>query len=389
MRTIVFLFFAALILLADFFLIYKHDRLFSDNENRMLQQAPPLTMNSLTSGKFMTQEENFVTDQFFLRDTWISAKLFLDRMSGKAESNNVYLGKEGYLLEKPDKIEEEYLARNLQAIRTFAEHTDQKVVMTLVPGAAWVCDQLLPNQAPVENVGAIIRRVKDALGTSVEFVDVTDALKAHKTEEIYYKSDHHWKSLGALYAFEAMTEALEISSPVTDYAVMEVTDSFSGTLASNSGASYVKDSIEIFVPLVGEAALNGSTPAERALASELEYVVEYTDTMKKSATVYVSDALEEKDKYQVFLGGNHPLVTIQTNLDNDRSLLILKDSYANSFIQFLLPYYTTITIVDPRYYSDDLAKLMVNNEVTEILLLYSENIFITDNSLYGVLEDME
>lgn len=393
MRMIVLIFTVLLIFIADFLLIVDHGKTFSPNENRILQQAPALTMSSLTSGKFMTQEESFVTDQFFMRDTWISMKLLLDRLSGKAESNGVYLGKQDYLIEKPSEPIQENMTRNIEAIKSFSAHyPDMNIVMTLVPTVAWVCDQLLPNQAPVIDVGAILTEVRNNLGSSVKFVDVTETLKKHKNEELYYKSDHHWKSLGAKYAFEAMTGELGIENMVRGYAVMTVTYDFSGTQASNSGATGVKDSIEIYVPLSGSPAElvmeNDSQAEEAALNTELQYVVEYVDTTEKSATIYNSEALTQKDKYQVFLGGNHTQINIGTNVDNGKNLLILKDSYANTFIQFLLPYYHTITIVDPRYYSDDLGKLITDRGITDTLFLFCENFFVTDNTLFGVLEDM-
>ena len=393
MRSFILLFFAALIITADIFLLTDHDRQFSENENRVLTQAPALTTSGISTGKFMTEEENFVTDQFFMRDTWISLKLNIDRLCGKKESNSVFLGNQDYLLEIPVKPGEKSLNRNLDSINLFAEKTGLDIVMTLVPGAAWVCDQLLPANAPVEDVGQIISDIRGALNSGINYVDVTDALKEHKTEYIYYKSDHHWTSLGAKYAFEAIAPFLGIDSVIYDYAVMSVADDFTGTLGSTSGRFEVKDRIDIYIPIVNadeEAQEETYTDQkELALSTNLEYVVEYVGSVEKSATIYRSEALEAKDKYQVFMGGNHPLVKIRTTEMNDRNLLLIKDSYANTFMQFLLPYYETITVVDPRYYSDDIYKLIYDNEITDVLILYSENNFVTDNSLAGVLETVD
>ena len=142
-------------------------------------------------------------------------------------------------------------------------------------------------------------------------------------------------------------------------------------MASTSGAFSVKDPIDIYVYEM----------------DEFQYVVEYTDEQRKSATVFNSAALEQKNKYEVFLGGNHPQINIKTTNLNKKSLLIFKDSYANALIQFLLPYYQTITIVDPRYYSDDIEKLLSDAQITDVLFLYNMNTFAEDNSLAGVLID--
>ena len=118
-----------------------------------------------------------------------------------------------------------------------------------------------------------------------------------------------------------------------------------------------------------------------------QYVVEYVDEQRKSATVFNSAALKQKNKYEVFLGGNHPQINIKTTNLNKKSLLIFKDSYANALIPFLLPYYQNITIVDPRYYSDDIEKLISDAQITDVLFLYNMNTFAADNSLAGVLID--
>jgi len=388
MQLLIFLFFAVVIIAADVFFLLTPDRTFSENENRVLQQAPPLRMNTVMNGDFMTRAENYVEDQFFFRDTWIASKLLLDRLSGKTESNGVYLGREGYLLEIPAAPEKESFYRNLDAINAFSQSHDLPVVMTLVPPAAWVCDQLVPENAPVEDIREILEQVRDRLLTTVKFVDVTDALKVHKTEPLYYKSDHHWTSLGCRYAFEAMAEKLGILDVVSEYAIMDASYDFSGTMASNSGKYETKDTIQLYVPLTQENPEQDpdTSALDLALQTDLMYVTEYYDTARRSASMYDSEALKQKDQYQVFLGGNHDLVTIRTNADNGRSLLLLKDSYANAFVQFLLPYYSSITIVDPRYYSDDLEGLLYDQGITDVLILYSENGFVTDRSLYGVLE---
>ena len=377
----ILLVFAMVIIIADACLIIMHEKTFSETENRMLQQFPKFKKETLLSGKFMTQSEDFVADQFFLRDYWIGIKLKADKVIGRQTSNGVILGKDGYLIEDSVAPAPASFEKNLNAIQTFAEkHDDLKIVMTVVPNAVSICDQLLPENMPVHSQKEDLAAIKKAVSKSLTYVDLTSTLSAHKDEYIYYRSDHHWTSLGAKYAFEAMKESLGTSELTGDLGtdtpeaflnVYNVTESFSGTMASSSGDFSVMDSIDIYVYEI----------------EDFQYVVEYTDAQKKSATVFNSAALSQKNKYEVFLGGNHPQINIKTTNLNKRNLLILKDSYANAFIPFLLPYYQTITIVDPRYYSDDLEKLIADTGITDILFLYNMNTFATDNSLAGVLQD--
>jgi hypothetical protein len=200
-------------------------------------------------------------------------------------------------------------------------------------------------------------------------LDATSALQAHAQEDIYYRTDHHWTSLGAYYAFQAVSGSLGLENVVSSYDIYTVTDSFEGTLASKSGSHQVTDSIQVYAPL----------------GTDVSYYVVYPDSTDKVCSIFQSDCLEVKDKYTVFFGGNHSLVEIETTAGNDRSLLVFKDSYANSFMQFLTPYYETIIMVDPRYYYDDIETVLTTYGITDVLYLYSADTFLTDTSLAAVL----
>ncbi len=371
-RLVVALLFVLLIIASDISLIFSHSREFSARENRVLAQSPALTGAGLTSGRFMSDFESFVEDQMFLRDAWISAKLTMDRLLGRKESNGVYLAGDGYLIEKAKEPSERSFDRNIHAITQFAERNDIPVVMSLIPNAVTVLNDLLPAGAPAGDQKAEIREVSEQLSPYLDFADVTDVLMEHAgtDEQLYYRSDHHWTSLGAKYAFEALAPHLGLTQTVSEYTVMTVTDSFSGTLASSSGDTGVKDRIEIYVA-----------------DTEQQYVVEYASENRKVASIYSSEAAVSSNQYEVFFGGNYPLINITTLKDNGRKLLLIKDSYANAFVQFLLPYYEAIYIVDPRYYSDDIDLLIKNNAVSDILILYNCNTFAEDNSIAAALEE--
>lgn len=349
----------------------KPDTTFSENENRVLAQRPAFSLTGVMDGSFMTSYESYASDQFSARDAWISLKLNIDRLLGKRESNGVLLGKDGYLMEAPASPESDNVTRNIEAIKTLADaHKDLNIYMSLIPNAANILADKLPNNAPVRNQAKDIASMNAALGTTLSFVDVSDALKSHSSEYLYYKTDHHWTSLGAYYAFGRLATVMGISEVANQYDIYSVTENFSGTLASKSGYHGSTDTIEIYVPK----------------NVENEYVVNYVDQQKKTATLYNSSALEEKDQYTVFLGGNYPLVEISTTNTGNRRLLLIKDSYANCFVQFLTPYFREIVMVDPRYYYDSLSTLIQSQGITDILFLYNADTFFEDNSLADVLE---
>ena len=119
---------------------------------------------------------------------------------------------------------------------------------------------------------------------------------------------------------------------------------------------------------------------------DTEYVVNYVEEGEKSSSMYVSSALDQKDQYEVFFGGNHSRIDITTPVEENKNLLIFKDSYANCFIPFLQPYFRSIIVIDPRYYYDDVDRLITDNSITDVLFLYNVDTFMTDTSLADVLE---
>ena len=366
--TLIFLLFMAV---ACGFLIFQPDREYSASENRMLAQKPEFSLANLASGKFMTDMEDYVTDQFFFRDQWISLKVLEDMALGKRESNGVYIGKQGYLMQVPENNPNmDDVQNTLDRIRDFAQrHQDINTVMSLVPNAAYISTQLMPANAPVRDQSQDIALAQDTVGSFLNFVDLTETMSSHRDEAIYYKTDHHWTSLGARYAFDTLYTALGIQQPAQDYTIYPVTHTFSGTLASKSGYNRSQDTIDIYVPK----------------DVNTEYVVNYVEEGEKTASMYESSALDQKDQYEVFFGGNHSRVDITTPLDENKNLLIFKDSYANCLIPFLHPYFRSIIVIDPRYYYDDIDSLITDNSITDILFLYNVDTFMTDTSLADVL----
>ena len=361
--------FIAVILVLVLVMLLTSDKTFSDRENRVLAQMPSFSLASAADGSFMTDAEDYVADQFAFRNSWITIKLNIDRLLGKNESNGVYIGSSSQLFEIPDEPDSEEVSKNLEAISSFAaRHAGINTYVSLVPTACAVLTDKLPSNAPLHDELGDIAADQAALSTATTFIDVTENLKAHSEEYIYYRNDHHWTSLGARYAFETIAPYMGIDVSTAQYTTYTVADSFYGTLSSKCGLYDKADSVDIYVN-----------------TADYDYVVNYVDEGRKTASIYDSSKLDQRDKYEVFFGGNTSRIDIETTTSNSRSLLIIKDSYANCFVQFLLPYFQNITIVDPRYYSDNIDNLISNNSVTDILFLYNINTFNGDRYIADVL----
>ena len=347
------------------------DREKSVQENRMLATKPKFRLSSLISGDYDEKFEAYMDDQFVGRDMWRKLKVMVDRIGGSRLENGVYIGTNGQLLEQIEVADENHLAANIKAIKSFSESQSKiPVRMMLVPDAANVLNHSLPALAKPEDQTQMFSMVRKDLGDSVEWIDVSTELNKHKTEKIYYKTDHHWTTLGAFYAFQAAAPSLGIEGDLSgNYVSYAVSDSFNGMLASKSGVNLgEKEQIDIYVPT----------------EEDTDLIVDYVDEGKRSTSLYDSSKLKEKDQYTVFLGGNSSLLDIRTVSTSTKRLLLVKDSFANSFIPFLTPYYREIVVVDPRYYSGTINDLMDSYRISEVLFLYTGNTFFKDNNISGV-----
>ena len=343
----------------------------SVQENRMLATKPKFRLSSLISGDYDEKFEAYMDDQFVGRDMWRKLKVTVDRICGSRLENGVYIGRNGQLLEQIEVADENHLAANIKAIKSFSESQKKiPVRIMLVPDAANVLNHSLPALAKPEDQTQMFSMVRKDLGDSVEWIDVSTELNKHKTEKIYYKTDHHWTTLGAFYAFQAAAPSLGIEGDLSGkYVSHAVSNSFNGMLASKSGVNLgEKEQIDIYVPT----------------EEDTDLIIDYVDEGKRSTSLYDSSKLKEKDQYTVFLGGNSSLLDIRTVSTSTKRLLLVKDSFANSFIPFLTPYYREIVVVDPRYYSGTINDLMDSYRISEVLFLYSGNTFFKDNNISGV-----
>ena len=351
----------------------KKDIKFSESENRILAQKPKFSIDRLLEGRYTKKYEKYKVDQFVDRDGWMKLKSSVDLALGKNESNGIYKGSDDYLIESFEVPDSEIVSRNIKAINDFnKKHKDINQYMLIAPNAVSILSEKLPPYAPVVSQKLVMDNFAKTLNKGINYIDVYNTLDKHDKEYIYYKTDHHWTTLGAYYSFLEAAKAMDLEVKKDYYNVERVSNDFYGTLYSKSGYEVkTPDYIDVYLPK----------------DENDEYVVNYVEEQKKSASFYDSEKLETKDKYGVFLGGNHPVVKIKTISKEDRKLLVFKDSYANSFVPFLTQYFSDIIMVDPRYYYDDIEKLIEEEGISDILYLYNANTFFSDTSLELVLNN--
>lgn len=139
---------------------------------RMLAQKPEISLSGIASGRFMEQYEEYVSDQFAGRDTWVRIKTFADSVAGRTEEGGVFKGKDHYLMEDVAVADESDLKENLDAMKNFKErYPDIQMHMMLVPNAANVMEDKLPAFAVTASQSRQISRVKAELGDSYDWID--------------------------------------------------------------------------------------------------------------------------------------------------------------------------------------------------------------------------
>lgn len=364
-KIIIFMFIVFLFTVNIFNMITP-DKKFSESENRVLAQMPRFTMKNLVSGRFSKEFEEYVTDQFIFRDFWVGVKSDIERSILKSENNGIFFGKDGYLLEKYKKSGEN-LDNNIESINSFSKKLpDVSTYFLLAPNSVKIYEDKLPLFASPYDQLKTIDKVKDNLDSEINFTDVYEILNGIKDEYIYFKTDHHWTMRGAYYAYEELCRNININPyAINDFDTKIVSDSFYGTFYSKANNRHIKaDSIEI---------LNLKFPGK--------YEVYYADEDKGSDTLYEVEHLETKDKYAVFLDGNHSLMTIKSGIKNNKRLVVFKDSYAHCFIPFLVNHYAEIHVIDLRYYKLDVYDYIEKNDIREALFLYNVSTFTEDENL--------
>lgn len=338
------------------------DRSFSPLENRNLAQAPALSLSRALSGAFEADAEAYVTDQFAFRDGWMAMKAACERLLGKKENNGVYLCGDT-LIERIDEPEEDRLAANIRAVNRFAESAAVPVYLTILPTAAEIWRDRLPKGAPGADEAALIGRIAEE--TAARYIDTLDALRAHAAEPLFYRTDHHWTSLGAYWGGAALLDGLGLEpEPLSAFAPETVSAEFYGTLYSKSGARFIRpDSIDIYAPEDGVS------------------VTRVENGEETPGALYDWTRLKEKDKYAFFMGGNQPLAVIRTGHEGQK-LLLVRDSYADSEVPFLMTRFSEIHMVDLRYDREGLTEYIAAHGIDCVVISYSVRNFITDTNLH-------
>ena len=352
-------FFCLLLAVSALIGLLMPDRYYSEREKRTLTQKPKFTVANFISGEFSDELEKYLTDQVPLRDGWVTMKTYMELAIGKRESVGVYICKDKYLMDKFTSYSKKQLVANAAALVDLQEKLAAEGISMntiLVPMAAQVLTDKLPAYAPVADYAAILQVLTDA---GVDTTDVLSALVAHSSENIYYRTDHHWTSLGAYYAYCAWRG---IEPNVDEWTQEVLCDDFYGTTWNK-------------VPLP-------TVPAEEITAwyKHINRSVSYNNGQYETDSIYERKYLSGSDQYAVFLNSNQAQTVIEGSGKSGK-LLLIKDSYGNTFSQFPVEDYAEVHVLDLRFFKGDVTEYAKENDITDALVLYGVQNFVKDTNL--------
>ncbi|MBQ6841386.1 MAG: hypothetical protein IJO63_04665 [Bacilli bacterium] len=361
-NNIVFIVSVGMILILSLLFIVKKPTIFSENENRYLTMFPKLSFDSLAGGKLTGDIEDYINDQFPFRDTLVGIKTGVEVLLGKTKINDVYITSDGYLI--PTFSMNNDYTKIINTLNNFVGSVDADVSLMLAPNAIDIYPEKLPVNDELNNGLKEIERIYSNFNSKT--ININSSLLNIKNEvDLYYRTDHHWTTYGAYFAYqEYLKQTSGANVNLSDYNIKR-TEGFYGTSYSKSNYYAIEpDDLYLF-------------------EDNVDYKVNYVVENVESDSLYNYDYLEKKDKYSVFLDNNHALIEID-NLDNENgvNMLLIKNSYGNSFAPFIAKDYDKLSVIDLRYYKNSVSDYIKENNIEKVLILYDINGIYTDASIY-------
>ena len=348
---------------------------YSQEENRYLTTFPQFSAEGILSGTWQEKVEEAASDQVLLRDEFVRMTVGTKRLMGKCDSGGVYFGKDGYYREKTldSRLSLEQYEKNLRIVAQMLEELDASVqpVVCMIPSSGVVLSELLPAQAGIYSSDWYYEKGSEVVESS--WLDLRQELiqaKEQYDSRLYFRTDHHWTAQGAYEASTRIGSTFGFTiADLKEYGLVEAEEPFYGTLYSKA-------------PLLGTKADCFTYP------DTLPACTVTIDQDETTDSIYRKEYLQQKDKYAAYFGGNYGIVRIQMEPDTDNAggkLLLIKDSFANSLVPYLMPYYEEIIMVDLRYYNDSFVRLVEEEKPQDLLILYEMTNFAKENHIFKLL----
>jgi len=369
----------------------------SEIENRKLTAFPVFTDSAFWSGKYFKQIDEYYADNFPLRNKWITAATAFKNKLG-FQSSEIKLYDEANNAEANEKIDTAKEKMNDGPLKddgaigevkkrvfvfknrafemfgggpamgkSYADVINSynrlgipvlQVYNLIIPVALEfeITEKYAklqkPNRPAIENI-------YNSLDSNIKKVWAIDEIRKHRTEYIYFNTDHHWTSLGAYYAYRAFCTTAGLTPVSLDTVKYKTKPSFLGSLyrlTRDPGLKSNPDSVRYYL-----------------FRDSVNFYIGSTSIGYWAKSKMYGEGASGSNSYSVFLQGDLPIVKMETQHKNGRKIAVVKESYGNAFAPYLINNYEKVIVVDQRYYTGDFVKMLKAEGINE--LLFINNIF--------------
>lgn len=344
----------------------------SFTENRRLASLPEPKVNTLYDGRFTGELNAYITDHFAGRSGWIAAKTAMETQLSEGIVNGVYVSEDRLLdAEISSRAPATF---NADIFNEYTENYDGAVYFAAIPSSSGVYGDELPEHTVTLPENQQIATLYNQLSGDIRKIDAYNILKMLNDNYIYYRSDTKWTCYGAYCVYRTVIQKLGfLPTPYDKYSIAHVTDSFRGNLYNRTLSEKPKaDILDIYEYPDGAEMVSCNCIDVRGNIRE--------------SSLYDLSKLDSSYMYSMYMGDDVPVVKITTSVNNDRRLLVIKDSYADCFIPFLIQHYSEITVVSPEALSGKLTDYLDPDSYGQTLFLFGIENLGDRTSLEKIIE---
>jgi len=329
---------------------------YSVDENRPLAAAPTVKAGELYDGRTAEKLDRCMTDHFAGRSSWFVGSTLIQKELSESIVNGVYVSEERLINAEQSSDAEPVASADI--FENFAENYDGMVYFAAIPTSAGVYGDVLPSHITGPSESQQISELYEALDGDIRKIDAYNILKMLKDNYIYYRSDTKWTSYGAYCVYKTVIQKLGIIPTAYDkFSIEHVTDNFRGDLYNRTMSKAPRaDIMDVFEYREG--------------AEVTSCIVVRRDGINAEGKIFDKSRLETGDMYSMYLGEPVPVMRITTSANTDKKLLVIKDSFADCFVPFLLQHYSEITVLDPSVMSGGMSAYVDPNEYEQTLFLF-------------------
>ncbi|WP_042271356.1 DHHW family protein [[Clostridium] dakarense] len=362
LKYITIIFFFGFIFIVPIVTLSTPDKKINEIENKILTQFPEFNLSSIKSKRFMKNFDNYTSDQFPFRTDFIKLKNIYNYTIGNREFRDIYMSKDGRLMEKfifNKDIIDKNISQATMLSNYLYDNYNINSKLIVIPTSIAFYEDLLPSWSYNDSQETSLNYIEGNINSSkLSFYNPYSILSKNKDKYIYFNTDHHWTQLGAKIVYDDLYNYNLDGYIYSNYD--KVSDNFYGTYYSKAILPNIK----------GDAIFAYKN------YNNFKMSIDFSKTFN---TLYNEDKLNGKNKYQYFLHGDPGFAVIEGNPSKHNEILIFKDSYAHSFIPFLTNDYNKIHVVDPRYYTLDIDDYLNNNKnIKEVLFINNLQTFNSD-----------